>query len=108
MNDGPRKIIRKQKETGASGIENTCKRWARDRGFYVRKFASPGNRSVPDDIFAKDGTVVFVEFKAPGKTPTELQEEEHKALRDAGLDVMVFDSVESFKHYFLAIEAEWL
>lgn len=77
-------------------IESWAKRKAREAGWYVRKFTSPGNRSVPDDIFLKGGHVFWVEFKATGKQPTGLQEEEHKALRDHGGTVHVCDSRELF------------
>lgn len=109
MTDGPRKIVRKLLERD---VESRCKEWARGRGWWVRKFASPANRSVPDDVFGKEGRVIWVEFKRPGEKPTELQVEEHAKMRAAGLDVRVFDSVESFKQAFELIETvirgEWL
>lgn len=107
--DGPRKIVRKLRERD---VESRCKVWARDRGWWVRKFASPANRSVPDDVFGKEGRVVWVEFKRPGEKPTPLQIEEHDKMRAAGLDVRVFDNVDSFKQAFLLIESvmkgDWL
>ena len=77
-------------------IESWAKRKAREAGWYVRKFTSPGNRSVPDDLFLKNGRVFWVEFKATGKEPTELQEDEHKAIRDHGGTVYVCDSRAGF------------
>lgn len=59
------------------------------------KFSSPSRRGVPDRIVVlPDGRVVFVELKAPGKTPTALQEKEHNRLRSLGQDVRVIDSRE--------------
>ena len=77
-------------------IESRCKAKARKAGWWVRKFFSPKRTAVPDDIFAKEGTVFFVEFKAPGKTATEKQREEHKLMRKAGLVVYVCDDIEAF------------
>ena len=77
-------------------IESWCKKKARDAGWFVRKFTSPANRSVPDDIFIKDGKVFFVEFKATGAKPTLLQAAEHKTMREHGATVLVCDSRESF------------
>lgn len=77
-------------------IESWAKRKAREAGWYVRKFTSPGNRSVPDDIFIKNGHVFFVEFKAAGKGPTDLQYQEHLALKAAGVTVYVCDSRDLF------------
>lgn len=79
-------------------LEKWAKRKAREVGWWVRKFTSPGNRSAPDDIFAMIGRVFWVEFKALGKKPTPLQEEEHKVMREHGLTVYVCDSKADFLH----------
>lgn len=70
---------------------------ARKAGWWARKFSSaPGNTSVPDYIFGKNGQVFFVEFKRPGKGATEKQADEHILMRDAGLTVYVCDTTELF------------
>jgi hypothetical protein len=73
-------------------VESWAKVQARKAGWWCRKFTSPAHRSSPDDIFAKRGRVFFVEFKRTGESPTELQLEEHAAMRAAGLTVYVCDS----------------
>lgn len=78
-------------------IQKKCVAYARKNGWWARKFVAQGRRSVPDYIFAKYGVPVFVEFKAPGGKATELQEEEHKAMRAVSLLVYVMDDVERFK-----------
>ncbi len=72
-------------------IEQKVRNYARKKGWWVRKFTAPGRKAVPDRIFAKGGTVIFMEFKAPGKKPTKLQEIEHELMRQAGLQVEVVD-----------------
>lgn len=84
-------------------IESWSGRKAKDAGWWHRKFASPGNRSVPDRVFAKNGRVFWVEFKATGKKPTELQEDEHRKMREAGLTVYWTDSRDGFA-FILAME----
>lgn len=79
-------------------IESWAKNIAKQDGWWVRKFKSPGRRSAPDDIFAKDGHVFFVEFKASGCLPTPLQLEEHRGMIAHGLTVWVCDNRESFKN----------
>ena len=60
-----------------SEIEGKVCNYARGKGCYTRKFKSPGNRGVPDRLFMTPaGVVFFIEFKAPGKTPTALQQRE--------------------------------
>lgn len=68
---------------------------AKKAGWLSYKFVSPSQRGVPDRIFIRDGVVVFIEFKAPGKKPTQLQAATIKKLRDAGCAVHVCDSIES-------------
>jgi len=64
-------------------------------GGWAPKWTSPGNSGVPDRIvIMPGGRVVFVELKAPGKKPTELQMFQQRRLRALGCDVRVIDSRE--------------
>lgn len=85
-------------------VQSACVKWARARGWWARKFASPSNRSVPDYIFGKAGCTVFVEFKAPGKKATDNQLEEHQLMADVGLSTHVIDNILPFKGLFMNIE----
>lgn len=78
-------------------IESWAGNQAKKAGWWHRKFKAPGRRSAPDRVFARTGRVFFVEFKATGEKPTELQEDEHKQMRAAGLTVYWTDSREGFK-----------
>lgn len=88
-------------------IESWSKRKAKAAGYWVRKFKSPGNRSVPDDVFARRGRTFYVEFKATGETPTPLQADEHRQMREAGLTVYWTDCREGFA-YIMERESSWL
>ena len=77
-------------------IEAALVRRVRDLGGLCEKFVSPGRRSVPDRIVTlPGGRVVFVEVKAPGKGPTELQERDHWRRRKLGCEVIVINTIES-------------
>jgi len=90
-----------EKLTRESDIQKACVRWAREScEAYARKFASPGNRSVPDYIFLRGGDTLYVEFKAPRKKPTEAQQNEHALIRAAGGTVYVIDNIAEFKRRF--------
>lgn len=78
-------------------IESWAGNQAKKAGWWHRKFKAPGRRSAPDRVFARTGRIFFVEFKATGEKPTELQEEEHKQMRAAGLTVYWTDCREGFK-----------
>lgn len=78
--------------------ESTIEAYLRDQvkelGGKAYKFVSPGNDGVPDRLVClPGGRVVFVELKAPGKTPTPLQRARHKELRKLGF--VVFGRVDS-------------
>lgn len=79
-----------------SAIESWAGNLAKRRGWWHRKFKSPGKRSAPDRVFAKGGHVFFVEFKATGEEATELQADEHETMRAVELIVYVCDSRELF------------
>lgn len=76
-------------------IEKRAVDIAKKAGWLCYKWVSPSQRGVPDRIFIKDGRIVFVEFKAPAKRPTQLQAQIIRRLRDAGCEVYVCDTVES-------------
>lgn len=79
-------------------VESKSCKYAKERGWLAYKFTSPARRSVPDRIFINPfGLVIFIEFKATGKVPTEAQEREIRRLRENGCFVLVIDSVEDCK-----------
>lgn len=78
-------------------IENKVKKYAKDNGWWVRKFVSPAHSGSPDDIFIKNGKVLFIEFKATGEKPRKLQVEIIKQMTDHGATVHVVDSIEQGK-----------
>lgn len=54
-------------------IERAVCAFAKQYGCLVLKLAGPNQKGQPDRMFLRDGKVLFVEFKAPGKKPTALQ-----------------------------------
>jgi hypothetical protein len=73
-------------------IETYFRTKATRLGWRCYKFTS--DRGVPDRIVVSPGGIFFVEFKAPGKKPSKIQEYQHKKLRDLGATVYVIDSKE--------------
>ena len=64
------------------------------------KWTSPGNNGVPDRIvFLPSGVIKFVELKAPGKKPTELQIKKHKELEALGHNVIIIDHKENVNDF---------
>lgn len=83
-----------------SKLEAAGNAHAKKNGWWQRKFKSPGRRSAPDRIYAKQGRVFFIEYKRKGEKPTELQAKEHKRMRAAGMTVYVCDCREEFEAIF--------
>lgn len=77
-----------------SAIERAVCEKAKANGWLVFKWASPGVRGVPDRIFFRAGRLLLVEFKAPGKKPTKLQQHTHRLMREAGFEVAIVDDRE--------------
>ena len=76
-------------------IEQYLVRKVRETGGKAYKFVSPGNAGVPDRLLIfPSGKVIFVELKAPGKVPTNLQKAKHRELEKLKQRVFVVDSKE--------------
>lgn len=77
-------------------IESTIEDWAcaqaEAAGWLCRKMSWTGRRNAPDRFFAKDGRVVLIEFKRPGKGARDGQAREIEALQTAGVEVYVADN----------------
>ena len=80
-----------------SKIEKTVSDYARSKEWLVYKFCAPGNRAVPDKIFMRNGEMFFIEFKAPGKKPTKLQEKVAEKIKGQDFEVYTVDNVEHGK-----------
>lgn len=75
-------------------MERALVRRVKALGGLCEKFVSPGRRSVPDRVVTlPGGRIIFVEVKASGKRPTDLQARDHERRRALGCDVRVIDSV---------------
>ena len=68
-----------------SYIEKAVCDYAKSKGWLVFKFL--GRRGVPDRIFIRNGTCFYIEFKAPGKEPTELQKRMHNKIKAENFNV---------------------
>lgn len=65
---------------------------AKKRGGLALKFTSPGFDGVPDRIvLMPKGKIGFVEVKAPGKKPRELQVKRIELLKKLGFKAYVLD-----------------
>ena len=84
-----------------SEIETKVSNYAKSKGWLSYKFTSPSNRGVPDRIYMKNGICLFIEFKAPKKKPTKLQEKVISRIRAEDFLVYVIDSIDEGKNIFI-------
>ena len=75
-----------------SVIEDYVVETARKQGWFCRKVKWLGRRNAPDRLFAKDGRLLFIEFKTPGGKPRAGQQREIKEMQAAGIEVHVCDN----------------
>lgn len=77
-----------------SEIEAYMVRRVKAAGGEVRKCTWVGRRGAPDRLVLLPGRpAVYVELKAPGKLPGQIQVREHARLRELGQHVEVIDSL---------------
>ena len=74
-------------------IEQADRDAAKAAGWFVEKIMKTGRNGFPDRFYAKGGRVLLIEWKKPGKKPTEQQLLRHKQLRAAGVEVHVCDNL---------------
>ena len=80
------------------------KTWEKETGGLCLKFPPIFFAGFPDRIcLASPGVIVFVETKAPGKTPRKLQTRIHDKLKGLGFRVEVIDSKEGTDALILTI-----
>lgn len=77
-----------------SEIESATIDFAEQRGWWVAKFVSPGQRGVPDRILIRRGRVLFLELKRPKKKPTSQQKKKHEEMRRFGAEVHWINTLE--------------
>lgn len=78
-----------------SHIEKAICDYARKNGCMVMKLAGPNQKGQPDRMFLKQGRVLFLEFKAPGKRPTALQDRWMTRLKQQGFRADWCDDVDN-------------
>ncbi len=78
-----------------SDIEKKVVLHAKKTGWLPFKLNLQGNRGWPDRLFIYPGPFfVFIEFKAKGKKPTELQEHRMAQLRNMGIVALWYDDAQ--------------
>jgi len=78
-------------------IERKCCDIAGKAGWKHCKHVSPGRRGGFDHIFIREGLVIFVEFKQPGKKLDPLQLVEYNELLLYGAEAHVCNNIQHFK-----------
>tara|TARA_R110000772_G_C13310278_1_gene440210 strand:+ start:1547 stop:1879 length:333 start_codon:yes stop_codon:yes gene_type:complete len=86
------------KKTPEAKVRDPVITWAKKNGIHhIRMYFGPGMRvGWPDDLFLiPGGRPVFLEAKALGKLPTEMQWQKIELLEEQGYDVWFYDKSEA-------------
>lgn len=89
-------------------IEKAFTAKVRAAGGEIRKVKWIGRKGAPDRVVMLNGTVWWIEFKAPGKRPSAQQRSEHRRMTKMGMWVLVVDSMinlEDLPQYYARPEA---
>ena len=82
-------------------LERPFKDYAEAKGWIYEKVSSLSRNGWPDRFLLRNGRVVLLEWKAPGKEPTRQQYIRQRQLRQAGAEVVWFNDLEAAKAYFV-------
>ena len=100
-------MVEKGEEVREKEIEKKLREAVKKRGGIAPKWVSPGMSGVPDRlILLPKGKIAFVETKAPGEKPRQLQVSRHRLLRRLGFKVFVIDRKEVIEEILDEIEGK--
>lgn len=83
-----------------AGVQNPVVTYARSRGWLSWKMKIEGRNGCPDFWFFKNGRLIIIEFKAPGKPRKRQQELRAEELAARGFHVHVIDNAEAGRALF--------
>lgn len=89
-----------------SRVEKRCRELAEADGWMFEKIKFLSRIGCPDRFLAKEGRIVLVEFKAPGKVLEPHQQVMVWELQQAGIEVIVVDTVRQFEREVLGWTGE--
>lgn len=82
-------------------LQDKIVRYLKKTGWLVNKVTICSLNGWPDLLIMKYGIILFIEVKAPGEVPDDLQLVVHKQIKAHGGRVIVANNFEQFKKDFL-------
>jgi hypothetical protein len=80
-----------------SKIQASCIKYAKSKGWFVLKIIKCNINGMPDSALFKDGTTIFVEYKAINGIQSELQKYQQKLLENQGFKYYLVNNLNYFK-----------
>ena len=71
----------------------------KNNGWFVTKLIQTSTNGIPDLMAIKEGRVIFLEIKQPGKKASPLQDHQIEGLNRCGVEAKVVSSVEEIEIY---------
>ena len=88
-------------------IEKAHVKWAKLKGWKVRKITSPHENGAFDRLYIKMGLHAWIEWKQPGGVLSKIQEIEYQDLLDHGAHAAVFDNLEDGKSWLNGLDPDY-
>lgn len=107
---GPLQILKRRKSGKKlleKKIEGDVRKWAIKRGWRVKKLNGMHDRGWPDRLFVANNFTAFIEFKAEGETPTELQADTIAEFKKLGQNVNWFDDSDEAIRWLEKLERKY-
>ena len=90
-----------------STIERAVCAYAKTKGCLTLKLSGQNQKGQPDRMFLRDGRVMFIEFKAPGKRPSALQSRWLERLTEHTFHAACCDDIEAGKRLIDLLTTPW-
>ena len=90
-----------------STIERAVCAYAKTKGCLTLKLSGQNQKGQPDRMFLRDGRIMFIEFKAPGKRPTALQARWLDRLADQDFSAYSCDDIDKGKQLIDILTTPW-
>ena len=90
-----------------STIERAVCAYAKTKGCLTLKLSGQNQKGQPDRMFLRDGRIMFIEFKAPGKRPTALQARWLERLTEHTFAATFCDDIDVGKSFIDLLTTPW-
>lgn len=83
-----------------TAIKYHCTKWLERKGWIAFRLRTPDGSGWPDNFYIRRGKVLFIEYKTPQGTLSDIQRLRINQIQDQGFEVLVIDSWEALSEAY--------